>query len=182
MTEYNGPARSPLDEDRVLTLLKQAIDRILDKSMPRSSALALRRSIVDLMNYVEELQRSNPDVTTKLSAEIIRASYTIGALAAVPQQIRQIENDQQKKRGQKSGEGRAERAKQGWMAHARELAIAIRQEKPSIAREALAMEIALTWKDGTSEPKSIRRMVTVLADMEQKGLIPAAQHIGVKEA
>lgn len=74
--------------------------------------------------------------------------------------------------GNKSGEARRNKRAKTWEPHARELANAIREERPSFSQDRVASEIMARWKEANFDPPGHKTLKSLLSQMERDGQLP----------
>jgi hypothetical protein len=74
-------------------------------------------------------------------------------------------------RGKKSGKARNKEADETWRPHARELAIKLREENPSISQKDLAKKIHERWRLKIPCPKTTQLVLAIRA-WERSGQLP----------
>jgi hypothetical protein len=72
--------------------------------------------------------------------------------------------------GKKSGESRQAEAEEGWLPHALELAVKVREEDKGITQIDLAAEIKNRWKLKIRCPRSM--LVQAISEWEDEGKLP----------
>ncbi len=164
--------RGLVDEIEVQRIVRAAAAMM---QKPRTKP-EVRKQLLGFVQLIEAECQSVEDDRRALNPatllNLIEAAFAVGAIAGTPGMVTGLRAGQHALAGEMSGKARRGPAEKR-QAHAIELMVAIRSERPWSSQEDVAAEARERWKLDELKALGISSLVKLLRALEKNGAVPA---------